>query len=51
MYVEDIYKDFTVDDMKNWIKYNCVRNFSVDYNTVNISNIADIHKYLLRKHN
>ena len=27
-----------------------VYNFSVDYNTIDTSNIIDIHKYLIKKH-
>ena len=26
-------------------------DFSVDYNTIDTSNIIDIHKYLMKKHN
>ena len=29
----------------------CGYNFSVDYKTLNTSNIIDIHKYLMKKHN
>lgn len=28
-----------------------VCNFSVDYDTIDISDIIDIHKYLMKKHN
>ena len=28
-----------------------VYDFSVDYNTIYINDIVDIHKYLMKKHN
>ena len=39
----NISKDFTVDNMKtSWLN-ECAYNFSVDYNTVDISDVVDIH--------
>ena len=29
----------------------CVCDFSIDYRAFDISNIIDIHKYLMKKHN
>ena len=28
-----------------------VNEFAVDYNTIDINEIVDIHKYLMKKHN
>ena len=35
---------------KNRIKWICVNDFYVDYRTFDTSNIIDIHKYLIKKH-
>ena len=36
-------KDFTVDNMKtSWLN-GCAYVFSVDYNTVDVSDVVDIH--------
>ena len=39
----NISKDWLVDNMKN------VYHFSVDYNGIAVSDILDIHKYLIKK--
>ena len=48
LYFENTSKDFVVNDMKenelNWYVYD----FSVGYNSVNIYDIFDIHKSLLK---
>ena len=48
MYFENTSKDFVVNDMKenelNWYVYD----FSVGYNSVNVHDIFDIHKSLLK---
>ena len=46
----DISKDFTVNNMKKTRSNGHVYSFSVDYNTVDISNIWDIHIYLMKNH-
>ena len=43
---------FSADDMKKKTGLNgCVYDFSVDYKTFDTSDIINIHKYLMKKHN
>ena len=42
----NISKDCTVDDIKKLDQMI----FSISYNTTDVSNIVDIHKYLIKKH-
>ena len=50
MCLENISGDVSANNMKkNRIKWMCV-HFSVDYTVFNTSNIIDIHKYLMKKH-
>ena len=42
--------DFSANNMKKTESNGCVYNFSVDYRTFNISDITNIHKYLMKKH-
>ena len=44
-------KDFRVDYIKMSGFYGYVYDFSVDYDNINISNITNIHKYLMKKNN
>ena len=41
-------KDFFVDNMKKTGFNGYVYDFSVDYNIIDISNIINIHKYLIK---
>ena len=42
-------KDFGVNNIKTGLNgYVC--GFSADYSTIDISDIVDIHKYLMKKH-
>ena len=45
----NISKDWSVDNMKKTGLKGCVYYFSVDYNTIEVSYILDIHKYLMGK--
>ena len=47
----NISKDWSVDRMKRTGFTGYVYNFSVDYNTVAVDDIKDIHKYLMKKNN
>ena len=47
--LRNISEDFTVDNMKQ-NRLNALSDFSVDYNTIDIGNIVDIHKFLMKKH-
>ena len=48
--LENISGDFSANNMKKTGLNRCVYDFSVDYRTLDISNIIDIHKYLMKKH-
>ena len=43
-------KYFSVDNMKKVGFYGYVYGFSVDYDTIAVDNILDIHKYLMKKY-
>ena len=45
----NISKGWLVDDMKKTILKGCVYDFSTDYNYIPVSDILDIHKYLMEK--
>ena len=49
--ISNISKDFTVDSMKKAGFYIYAYDFSVDYDNSNISDITNIHKYLMKKYN
>ena len=50
MVLGNISKDFTANDMKKRGLNGYVYEFSVDYNIIDTSNIIDINKYLMKKH-
>ena len=43
-----ISKDFSVDDIKNWIK-GYVYDFNVDYNDTAVDDVLGIDNYLMKK--
>ena len=45
----NISKDFLTDNMENNVLNGYICDFSVDYESINIGNISDIHKYLMKK--
>ena len=45
----NISKDWSIDSMKNTSLQGCVYDFSVDYDVISVSDILDIHKYLIEK--
>ena len=49
MYLGNISKDFSVDNMKNTGLNGYVYDFSVDY-AIAFNDILDIHKNLMKKH-
>ena len=49
LYLGNISKDFTADDMKKAGLNGCVYGFSVDYSTTDVNNIVHIYKYLMKK--
>ena len=49
--LSNISKDFTLYNVKKPGSNGYVYNFSVDYNSIAVSDIVDLHKYLMQKHN
>ena len=47
----NISKDWSVDNMKDTGLSGYIYDFSVDYDTTDVDDIKDIHKYLIRKNN
>ena len=45
----NILKDWLVDNMKKTGFNGYIYDFSVDYDTIAVSDILDIHKYLMKK--
>ena len=45
--LSNISKDFTINNIKNGLN-GYVHDFSVGYNTIDVSDILDIHKYLTK---
>ena len=45
----NISKDRSIDNMKKIGLKGCVYHFSVDYDAIAVSDILDIHKYLMKK--
>ena len=45
----NISKDWSIDNMKKTGLKGCVYDFSVDYDAIAVSDILDIHKYLMKK--
>ena len=45
----NISKNWSVDNMKNTGLKSYVYDFSVDYDAIAVSDILDIHKYLMKK--
>ena len=46
----NVLKDFSVDNMKKIKLYRYVYDFSIDYDSIDIYYILDIHKYSMKKH-
>ena len=49
LYLGNISKDFSVDNMKKTGLNGYVYDFSVDYDAIAVADILDIHKYLMKK--
>ena len=45
----NVSKDFSENNMKKTGQYDNVYDFSTDYSAINIDNIKNIHKYLMKK--
>ena len=51
IFLGNISRDFSVDNMKNTGLNGYVHDFSVDYDFIANDKILDIHKYLMKKNN
>ena len=51
LYIGNISKDWSVDNMKKTGFNGYVYDFSVDYDAIAVDDILDIHKYLMKKNN
>ena len=49
MCLDSIAKNFTIDNMKKIGLKGSLKDFFVDYNAIDTSNILDIHRYLMKK--
>ena len=47
--LRNISKEFSVDNMKKTGLKRYVFDFSIDYNAIAVTDILDIHKYLVKK--
>ena len=47
---DNISKDFSIDNMKKTWLNGYFYDFSVDYNLIDTSNIINLYKYLMKKH-
>ena len=51
LYLGNDSNDFLVDKMKKTELYGYMNNFSNDYDSVDVDDVSDIHKYLMKKKN
>ena len=51
LYLGNISKDWSTDNMKKTGFNGYIYDFSVDYDAADIDDIKDIHKYLMEKNN
>ena len=49
LWLGNISKDWSVDNMKKTGLNDYVYNFSVDYDATDVDDMLDIHKYLMKK--
>ena len=49
--LRNISKDFSTDTIRKKGLYRHVYDFSVDYDSIAIDDILDIHRYLMKKNN
>ena len=45
----NVSRDWSIDNMKKTGLKGCVYDFSYDYDAITVSDILDIHKYLVEK--
>ena len=49
LYLGNVPKDFSANNMKKTGLYGYVYDFSVDYDTIGVDDILDIYEYLMKK--
>ena len=47
----NISKDWSIDNMKKTVRNGYVYDISADYDAINVDDIKDIRKYLIKKNN
>ena len=45
----DVSKDFSASNMKETGFNGYIYDFSIDYNSIDVNHMKDIHKYLMKK--
>ena len=50
LWLGNVSKEFSADNMKKTGFYGYVYDFSIGYDTIAVDDILDIHKYLMKKH-
>ena len=51
LYLGNVSKDFSASNMKKTGFNSYIFDFSVDYNSTDVNDIKDLHKYLMKKNN
>ena len=51
LYLGNVSKDFSASNMKKTGFNSYIFDFSVDYNSTDVDDIKDLHKYLMKKNN
>ena len=51
LYLGNISKDWSIDDMERTGFTGYVSDYSVNYDATDVDDIKDIHKYLMKKNN
>ena len=49
LFLDKISKDFTVNNITKTGLNGYVYDFPIDYNTIDVSDIVEVHKYILKK--
>ena len=51
LYLGNVSKDLSASNMKKTGFNSYIFDFSVDYNSTDVDDIKDLHKYLMKKNN
>ena len=51
LYLGNISKDWSVDNMRKTGSNSYIYDFSKDYDAIAVDDVLDIHKYLMKKNN